>query len=65
MGKISITRGALAKEFERDKETITAWLRAVGINHNEALSPSEIERFYRTYASAPLMPSIRQTELFK
>lgn len=64
MGKISVTRAALAKEFERDKETITRWLVAIGVTHNEALSPSEIERFYRQYGSSSLMPALRQMNLF-
>lgn len=68
MGKIAVTRGYLAKEFERDKETISRWLQCVDINHNEALCPSEIERFFLKYGNTAQLQKHgigKQQALFK
>lgn len=61
MGKISLTRKKIYQIVERDKDVVRRWLHEIGVTHNGALSPNEIERFFKQFGNSEMVARYTQS----
>lgn len=61
MGKIALTRKKIYAIVERDKDVVRRWLNEIGVNHNGALSPHEIEQFFKRFGNSEMVAKYTQS----